>query len=162
MKRTKAAAPKSSGAGPRAARPGQSANHRGRPGAPLKPPASVARPKTVRGSRRRVDSGISLADLISAGLITPPLAIFKIYRGRRFTARIALDGSIVFRGKSYESLSAAAGTARKELIDTPRGFDYPPTNGWTFWRFVDSSGRTRTLASLRMRLSPPAPRPGQR
>ena len=94
---------------------------------------------------------VSLQDLIAAGLIEPPSALEKTYKGHRFTARVEADGRVTFDGKTYESLSASAGMARLSIIGAPPGREYPQTNGWTFWRFKDEDGHIKPLDMLRQR-----------
>jgi hypothetical protein len=95
---------------------------------------------------------VSPQDLIAAGLIDPPLTLEKTYKGHQFSARVEVDGRVTFRGKTYDSLSTAAGVARSSIIGAPPGREYPQTNGWIFWRFRDKDGQIRLLDVLRQRL----------
>lgn len=94
--------------------------------------------------------GVQISDLITARLIQPPLELEKHYRGVRLTATVQQDGSIVFDGQAYNSLSTAAGMARKSIIGAPPGRKYPQTNGWTFWRYREiETGILREIGVLR-------------
>jgi hypothetical protein len=57
--------------------------------------------------------------------------------------------SVSFGGESYDSLSTAAGMARKTVIAGPPDRPYPQTNGWTFWRFRDKTAGLREMDNLR-------------
>ncbi len=105
------------------------------------PPPPPAPPKVA----------VTLSDLIAAGAIRPPLEIETPYKGRHLTARIEADGTVSWNGASYDSLSTAAGMARKSIIGAPPGREYPQTNGWGFWRFRDSDGRLVPVDELRQR-----------
>jgi hypothetical protein len=92
---------------------------------------------------------VSLPDLIRSGTIRPPLALEVTYKGRRLTAQVEIDGSVTWDGQRFESLSTAAGMARRSVIGSPPGREYPQTNGWTFWRYRDAGGQIRPLDGLR-------------
>jgi len=112
---------------------------------------------TVRARRRRKRAprqpgtlSVQVSDLIRAGLINPPLELEKLYKGVRLTATVQPDGKIVFEGRPYDSLSTAAGMARKSIIGAPPGRHYPQTNGWTFWKFRDpETGKLVEIDALR-------------
>lgn len=69
---------------------------------------------------------------------------------------VAPDGTTIWRGKSFDSLSAAAGYALASVSDYPRG-EYPSVNGrpsvngWEFWEFRDANGVWVPLHTLRER-----------
>ena len=96
---------------------------------------------------------VTLAELISSGTVRPPLDIETAYKGHQLTARIESDGNVVWNGTSFDSLSMAGGMARKSIVGAPAGREYPPTNGWIFWRFRDADGRLAFLDVLRQRHS---------
>jgi hypothetical protein len=92
----------------------------------------------------------TLPNLIAAGLINAPLEVERIYKGVKLLATIQPDGRVAFGGQSYDSLSTAAGMARKSVIGATPGRPYPQTNGWTFWQFRDpKTGDLREVDSLR-------------
>jgi hypothetical protein len=92
---------------------------------------------------------VRLADLISAGTIRPPVEIATVYKGHTVTARIETNGDVSWNGNRFDSLSTAAGMARKSIIGAPPGREYPQTNGWTFWRIRGADGRLTPLDGLR-------------
>jgi len=96
-------------------------------------------------------SDVSLADLIKSGLIKAPLDLEREYKGRRLTARIEADGRVTCLGKVCESLSTAGGMARASVIGVSPGRKYPQTNGWTFWRYRDPSGKLKDMDEVRQR-----------
>jgi hypothetical protein len=135
-----------------------------RPPAPV--PAPAPRPARPSGRRRATPSpqaqggphgeatpwrNVSVQDLIAAGLIKPPLHLEKTYKGRRATGRLEADGRVTYDGKTFDSLSIAAGVARASVIGAPPGRKYPQTNGWTFWRFKDANGELKPVDCLRQR-----------
>jgi Restriction Enzyme Adenine Methylase Associated len=113
--------------------------------------AGRARPRKTREPTPEAIARVSLVDLIEAGLIRPPLDLMKRYKGRQLSARIEHDGRVSSVGETYDSLSTAAGMARKSVVGAPPGRKYPQTNGWTFWQFRDEDGQVRDLTVLRER-----------
>jgi hypothetical protein len=93
---------------------------------------------------------LALRDIILRAGLSFPLELEALYKKRFLTATVREDGSVTFDGKSYASLSTAAGMAQKTVIGAPSGRPYPQTNGWTFWKFKDpKSGRLTTMDALR-------------
>jgi len=89
-------------------------------------------------------------NLIQAGLIRAPLSIERDYKGAHLTAVVQPDGKVEFDGQIYDSLSTAAGMARKSVIGAPADRPYPQTNGWTFWMYSDElGGESREIDHLR-------------
>ncbi len=105
------------------------------------------------GLTRRRGGHVTLKDLIASGTIVLPLDIETTYKGHQLTARIEADGTVTWNGSAFDSLSTAAGMARKSIVGAPPGHEYPQTNGWTFWRFRDADGRLAFVDVLRQRLS---------
>ena len=54
------------------------------------------------------------------------------YKGVGLEATIMQGRHVVWDGTSCDSLSYAAGMARKCAVGAPEGRAYPPTNGWVF------------------------------
>jgi predicted type IV restriction endonuclease len=107
-----------------------------------------AGPKTRAKSR----VGVTVGDLIAAGLVSPPSPLHKTYKGTSLRATVQMDGSILYDGRAYKSLSTAAGMARKSVIGAPPGRKYPQTNGWTFWKIRDpATGKVEEIDILRQR-----------
>ncbi len=94
---------------------------------------------------------VQLADLIEAGLLQPPLALEKTYKGVMLEAVVEVDGCVRFAGESYDSLSTAGGMARKSVVGAPEGRDYPQTNGWTFWQYRAADGHLQPIDDARQR-----------
>ena len=96
--------------------------------------------------------GVQVSDLIQAGLINLPLKLERKYKGVHLKATIQQDGRVTFDGEPYDSLSTAAGMARKSVIGAPPGRYYPQTNGWTFWQYHDTeTGKLEEIDLLRQR-----------
>ncbi|MEK6190911.1 MAG: restriction endonuclease [Chloroflexota bacterium] len=126
------------------------------PSAPVAPPSSGA-PAKFPNKKAPLKVGtpwrdMTMTDLFAEGLLKPPVELKKHYKGKLLTGRIELDGQVSFGGKRYQSLSVAAGQARRTVIGSPQGRVYPQTNGWTFWHFLDYNGRWEELDQLRRRL----------
>jgi hypothetical protein len=70
-----------------------------------------------------VDRNVRLAleKLIAADVINAPLDLEREYKGVHLTAVIERNGKVVFAGEPYDSLSTAAGMARKQVIGAPAG-----------------------------------------
>lgn len=97
-------------------------------------------------------------DLVSAGLVRPPLRIVRTYRGHELEARITEDGSVAFDGRSYPSLSAAAVAAIKSARP---GREESAINGWQFWKFVNEQGGLSKMDALRAKMAEVAEGPGE-
>jgi len=94
--------------------------------------------------------GTTVGDLIEAGLIRPPLRLEREYKGVQVTATVRPDGKVEFDRQAYDSLSTAAGMARKSVVGAPAGREYPQTNGWIFWMYADeAAGELREIDHLR-------------
>jgi hypothetical protein len=98
--------------------------------------------ETQRSSRmQRGRSPVSLADLLTAGLLQPGQELqFRKSAGKR--AQIAGDGTIVFEGRAYQSPSTAGRAAAGGAS----------TNGWVSW-YVNRAGEWIHLAQLRDELA---------
>jgi hypothetical protein len=122
------------------------------PVVPLPPPAGETdeqpAPPHGEGTPWRA---VTLQDLITAGLLTPPVELERVYKGQRLSARITAEGAVIWDERAYDSVSTAAGMARRSVIGTPPGRKYPQTNGWTFWQLRDADGQTQVLDVLRQR-----------
>ncbi len=72
------------------------------------------------------------------------------YKGVKLKATIQHDGAVAFDNDAYDSLSTAAGMARKSIIGVPECRKIPHTNGWTFWQFYDEkTGKLEEIDFLR-------------
>jgi hypothetical protein len=109
-----------------------------------------ARSKTIEKPQRTTGTDVTLSDLIQAGLIKAPLRIERQYKGVHLTGLVRPDGKVEFDGQAYDSLSTAAGMARKSVVGAPAGHPYLQTNGWSFWQYADDDGgRLREIDHLR-------------
>lgn len=112
-----------------------------------------ARPRKARqasSASPNAQKSPELKDLIRAGLLRPPVSLESEYKGTRFVATIEQDGTVNFGGKQYDSLSTAAGMARKSVIGRGSGKVYPQTNGWLFWKVREpGTGKLCALDDLR-------------
>lgn len=111
-------------------------------------PRSAARRKVQTGAPKKKDKklyvGVSLAEVIEAGLFKVPLKLYKKYRGHHLEAELQQDGSVIYDGVSYTSCSTAADEARRSIVGGE-----PHTNGWTFWQYRDSGGQFVLLDAAR-------------
>jgi predicted type IV restriction endonuclease len=109
--------------------------------------------KSPKGTKAEpVMDPTTVADLIAAGLIKPPLKLTRTYKGVDLEAVILPDGRVRFAGKDYDTLSAAGAAARATIIGRQKDGSPPATNGWEFW-LVDLAGGGRSpVSSLRHRL----------
>lgn len=94
---------------------------------------------------------VTLADLIAEGILKPPLQLEKMYKGHHFTALVTADGKVTWQGEVCDSVSTAAGVARRSIIGNPPGRTMPQTNGWVFWQFRDTDGQMKNVDVLRQR-----------
>ncbi len=117
------------------------------------PPQAATAPEAVTAAKAP-GSGtpwrrVTLADVIAAGLIRIPFEIEHRYRGVEIRALVEGPSRIVFEDRAYDSLSTAAGMARKSVAGPFPGPDVPQTNGWTFWEYRAPDGGLRALDDLR-------------
>lgn len=100
-----------------------------------------------------VQNPTTVAHLIAAGLIKPPLKLVRTYKGVELAATILKDGRVRFGGKDYDSLSAAASEARATLVGRRADGALPATNGWDFWWLEAADGKRESVGLLRGKLS---------
>jgi predicted type IV restriction endonuclease len=116
-----------------------------------RPKASLAKQRVKKAGdrrrRKRSEFGVLLADVIAAGLLSPPVQLFRKYRGQRVESTLLPDGKIDYQGTVYDSCSTAAEVARQVVVGRRMN-----TNGWDFWQYLDQDGKRRTLAHARQRL----------
>jgi hypothetical protein len=106
---------------------------------------SSKKAKNPKEQRRKAFIGVTVSDLIQAGLINPPMVVVAPYKGSRLQATILDDGSLTFDGSSYSSLSIAATKARETIVGRVLH-----TNGWTFWKYADDqSGKLKEIDAIR-------------
>ncbi len=98
-----------------------------------------------QGTKKTYD--VTLQDIIEAGLLSPPLRLFKQYKGKLLEAKLLPQGKVEFQGQTFNTSSSAAEVARGTVIGGK-----PHTNGWSFWQYLDTAGNTATLADAREKL----------
>lgn len=101
------------------------------------------KPKPEPDSKRAA-SGVSLTQLIDAGVIGTPLKLYKKYKGANLLATVFADGSVEFNGHRFDSCSTAASVARGSVVGGT-----PATNGWVFWKYYDADGKLQQLDHAR-------------
>ena len=89
--------------------------------------------------------GVTLLDLINAGLLRPPMTLVARYKGRELEADLSPDGDVSFQGKRYKSCSMAGGAA----IAAASGRKTASADGWKFWRYRENSGNVVRLDKVR-------------
>jgi hypothetical protein len=104
--------------------------------------------KTDRGTSPPVGHGSTLGNLIAAGRLSPPLKLFRKYKGTRLEATLRTDGAVEFQGQRYDTCSAAAEVARATVSGQRMN-----TNGWTFWQYQAPGGKTLSLSDARRQLA---------
>lgn len=87
---------------------------------PALTPSSSARPSKV----------VTVADLVSSGLLQAGHALYLSQAGREAEGSVTADGEVIVRGVSYKSPSAAA----KIVLDGQA------SNGWMTWKVGSPSG----------------------
>ena len=88
--------------------------------------------------------GISLADVIGAGILSPPVPLFRRYRDRDMKAILLPDGSVEFEGTVYRTCSTAPEHVRGTVTSGNMN-----TNGWTFWQYRDGDGKPKERSAAR-------------
>jgi hypothetical protein len=86
----------------------------------------------------RAHYGVSISDLMDAGLLEAGDILVNAGDGGDASARVLLDGHIEYDGDVYETASAAASQARGGSA----------VNGWEYWH-ADTPNGLRRLAALR-------------
>ena len=113
--------------------------------APLIPGASQTAPPAKNRQRKgRQGHGVSLANLIAAGLLKAPAHLFRKYKGHMLEATLLAGGQVEFQGKHYLSPSAAAEAAKANITGRKMASD-----GWVFWQVQTEDGKPRTLGQVR-------------
>lgn len=85
--------------------------------------------------------GITLTDLIAAGLLAPGTRLVSVNSVWPASSVVDGSGAIEMDGNTYPTPSAAGSAVKSGN----------PVNGWDFWAVEQASGKT-TLATLRARL----------
>lgn len=104
-------------------------------------------PKAIRQTKRKPTTmyiGITLGDVCKAGILKPPVKLFREYRGTKLEATLKPDGAVEFKGVTYTTASNAAANARATIAGRPMS-----TNGWEFWQYLDGDRKAKTLEDAR-------------
>lgn len=89
------------------------------------------------GPRHETQLGVSLRDLIEAGILVVPAKLVCEFRGHRLEAAVDGEGQVIYQAKAYGSPSLAAAVARRPFYVGGLPKDrLPATNGWVFWKVV--------------------------
>lgn len=107
-------------------------------------PAPQGDEPTVPSRRTYTRHGVTVPDLISAGLLDAGARLVSMSIGTPADAVVNADGTITWDGTTYSTPSAAGCAVRAGKA----------TNGWAFWAIESDSGKV-TLATLRSRISEP-------
>src|SRR5262249_38671291 len=108
------------------------------------PPGKRRKSERKLRKREKAKYEATLKDLISAGLLSPPLSLFLQDRGTRMGAKLLADGRVQFQGTLYDSCATAAEVARSTI--TGRKMN---TNGWVFWQYPKRDSKPETLFHAR-------------
>jgi Restriction Enzyme Adenine Methylase Associated len=88
--------------------------------------------------RRRAKAAVARGSMGLGGLVERAMPLRAHWKGRRFRATLRRDGYISFKGRKYESPSAAGARAVGHAV-----------NGWAFWCYKVGPGRWVKLAHIR-------------
>jgi hypothetical protein len=113
----------------------------GRPSGDDKPEGRISPP---------VGHGATLADVITAGHLAPPVKLFRLYKGTMLEATLLPDGVVEFQGQRYDTCSAAAEAALESATGQRLN-----ANGWTFWQYRGADRKKLTLRDARRQAVPP-------
>lgn len=118
-----------------------------------KPARKLTSIRRVTTRKKPVPVPVSITDLIDKGFISTPLEIETSYLDQRLTAVVQSDGSILYNGKTYTSLSVSASMARVDVKGPPMdGRPFYQTNGWRFWKYrIPQTGKLDVMDVLRTR-----------
>jgi hypothetical protein len=122
---------------------------------PIEPEAPAAVPKrhrkdeqaalaSIGGRKTAKVVGVSLREVIDAGVLKAPLKLTVCYKKKEFEAELLSDGTVRFQGNVCDTCSMAADLARSTV--TGRRMS---TNGWIFWRYRDEAGKLVPLDNAR-------------
>ena len=98
--------------------------------------------KKAKTERPRQPAKNELPSLVKGGHLPPGTELRLTAKGETFKAVVQPDGTITMDGKTYKSLSAAGGVARKGKA----------TNGWRHWK-LERDGKWIEVAEVRSRAS---------
>ena len=107
------------------------------------PEAHKAAIPTKKKGTRPVWMGLTLLDLIKAGLMEPGRGVLRVeFKGHVFLGDLTPSGSICYKGKLWESPSGWSGHVKRNAHDS----------GWESVFYVTEDGEKTKLAQLRRTL----------
>lgn len=112
------------------------------------PPDNVGQPTDHTSAFGRVTSRNPLPDLISRGLIRPPVKIYGSGRGYKLEGTVEPDGSVVVDGFIFKSLSGAAEKTLRRLSGRTHSI-----NGLEFWGVRSDNGQLTRFIQLKDQLT---------
>ena len=118
------------------------------------PPSASTRKERPQPSRRtQLRKLVTIADLVAAGIIQPPLELHKTHKGQHLTARVEANGTITVNGQPCTSPSTAGGVAAMAAgtRKLAPGEKLPHIDGWNFWQFTDADDQSKPIDALRQR-----------
>lgn len=87
-------------------------------------------PSPAPAPSNRTNKTVTVADLVSSGLLQAGHALFLSQAGKEAEGSVTADGEIIVRGVSYKSPSTAAAKA----------LELQSSNGWTTWKVGSYAG----------------------
>ena len=125
---------------------------------PTEPETSYASGPVTQGAgrkRSRVDLGVTLPDLIAAGILTPPLKLFRKYKGQPLEADPPAGRQVEFQGSQLRHLLRSGRSCPR--VVTGRAYEHERLGLLAVprrWRETPPPGRREEAGS-------PSPRGGQ-
>lgn len=111
---------------------------------------TLAAPRAkVKRAGKRVEAdagggGSSLADVLAAGALRPPVQLMRSYKGKELSATITTAGKVRVGKDDFDSPSTAAVVAIKHATGKDRSI-----NGWDFWQVPTADGKRVPLSAFR-------------
>jgi len=109
--------------------------------------SQAAKKGVTRRKSGKAHIGVSLAEIIEAGLLRTPLKLMRHYKGHDLEAELLPNGTVLFEGETHKTCSRAAEHARGTI--TGRRMN---TNGWSFWQYRDEDDNLVELDTARQEL----------
>jgi Restriction Enzyme Adenine Methylase Associated len=114
-------------------------------------PAAEAIPAVPGTRQASTRYGVTMQDLLDAGLVRPGTKLRKRYLGQCVVATVEPEGRVRFGRQVYNSLTSAARAARVAVEGPARDGRRYATNGWTFWEHETEDGASGPIDVLRYR-----------
>lgn len=88
--------------------------------------------------------GASLAEVLAAGSLRPPVQLMRTYKGKELSATITVGGKVRVGKDEFDSPSKAAVVAIRQATGKERSI-----NGWDFWQVPTADGKRVSLSAFR-------------